>query len=300
MTSDGVVVMAYGTARGLDDVERYYTDIRHGRPPSPEALAELTERYRAIGGSPLYETTVAQARGIEDRLGGVKVYLGQKHSPPFVADAIRHMHDDEVERAVGFVLAPHFSAMSIGDYERRARIAAEQIGWTGTFEMVTSWHVEPGFISWTARSLKEAIERLGVDEPLVVFSAHSLPERILQKKDPYPDQLRETAEVVAAEAGVSRWQIAWQSAGRTGEAWLGPDIVEVVEEAAAAGEPGLVLAPVGFVADHLEVLYDVDIEARQRADDLGLALERIAMPNDDPEFLDVLAGIVARGLARSA
>ena len=294
---DGVLVMAYGTARDLDDVERYYTDIRHGRPPSPEALEELTERYRAIGGSPLYETTLAQARGIEERLAGVNAYVGQKHSPPFIADAVGEMQAGGIHKAVGLVLAPHYSAMSIGDYERRARRAAEEVGWEGNLAMVSSWHLEPGFISWTALRVKEATGRLGVDDPLVVFSAHSLPERILQAKDPYPEQLRETAEAVAREAGVARWRTAWQSAGRTADSWLGPDILEVLEELAGTGERGVVIAPVGFVADHLEVLYDVDIEAQRRADELGLKLDRTVMPNDDPAFLDVLAGIAERALA---
>jgi ferrochelatase len=298
MTAEGVVVMAYGTPRGLDDVERYYTDIRHGRAPSPEALDDLTERYRAIGGSPLYETTLRQASGIEDRLDGIKTYPGQKHSPPFISDAIRALKEDEVQRAVGLVLAPHYSAMSVGDYERRARRAAEETGWGGSFEMIANWHLEPGFISWTARRVKEAVERLAVDDPLVVLSAHSLPERILQKKDPYPEQLHETAEAVTSEAGVARWRTAWQSAGRNDDAWLGPDILEVIDDAASRGESGIVLCPVGFVADHLEVLYDIDIEAKRRADDRGLALERTSMPNDDPEFLDVLAGVVERALSR--
>jgi ferrochelatase len=292
--------MAYGTARGLDDVERYYTDIRHGRPPSPEALEGLRERYRAIGGSPLYETTVAQARGIEERLNGPKAYLGQKHSPPFIPDAIRAMNEDGVERAVGFVLAPHYSAMSIGDYERRARRATEETGWAGRFEMVTNWHLEPGFISWTARRVKEATERPGMEDPVVVFSAHSLPERILRKKDPYPQQLHESAEAIAIEAGIARWRTAWQSAGRTEDPWLGPDILEVLDDLAASGERGVVSCPVGFVADHLEVLYDLDIEAKRRADELGLGFERTSMPNDDPEFLDIIAGVVGRALRRIA
>jgi ferrochelatase len=299
MAAEGVVVMAYGTANGLDDVERYYTDIRHGRPPTAEALADLTDRYRAIGGSPLYETTLAQAKGIEERLDGATVYLGQKHSPPFIPDAIAAMKADGVERAVGLVLAPHYSGMSVGDYERRARRAADEIGWTGAFEMISSWHLEPGFITWTARRVKEAIERLGVDDPFVIFSAHSLPERILQKKDPYPEQLRETGEAVAGEAGVGRWRTAWQSAGRTEDPWLGPDILEVVEELARSDERGIVLVPVGFVADHLEVLFDVDIEAKGLAGERGILFERTAMPNADPEFLDVVVGVVETALART-
>ena len=298
MATDGVLVMAYGTAMGLDDVERYYTDIRHGRPPTAEALEELTERYRAIGGSPLYETTVAQMRGIGARLDGVTAYLGQKHSPPFISDGVGEMAQNGVDRAVGLVLAPHFSRMSIGDYERRVGRAKQELGWDGLFEMVDSWHLEPGFITWTAQRVKSAIEELGVEEPLVVFSAHSLPEKILASGDPYADQLRETAEAVARETGISNWRTGWQSAGRTADPWIGPDVLEILADAKAAGETGVVVCPCGFVADHLEVLYDLDIEASQRAAELNIAFARTAMPNDDPDFLDVLARVVSAALDR--
>jgi ferrochelatase len=300
----GVVVMAYGTPASPDDVERYYTDIRRGRPPSPEQLADLRRRYDAIGGtSPLAERTEAQRAGLQAALerrapGRCTVVLGQKHSPPFITDAMQALAEHGIERAVGFVLAPHYSGMSIGDYERRARRGAAEAGWNGSFEMVESWATEPGFVSWTARRVKETIERLHVDDPLVVFSAHSLPEKILKENDPYPDELSRSAGEVAHEAGVGRWQIAWQSAGRTEEPWLGPDILEVIDDAAKRGEPGIVLCPIGFVADHLEVLYDVDIEAKEHAERMGLPFERTAMPNDDPEFLDVIAGVVERAIAR--
>jgi protoporphyrin/coproporphyrin ferrochelatase len=289
VATKGVLVMAYGTAMGLDDVERYYTDIRRGRPPTPELLEELTDRYRAIGGSPLYETTVAQARGLQERLG-FPVYVGQKHSPPFIADGVKAMNDDLVETAVGLVLAPHFSRLSIGDYDSRVRRAAGEIGWDGGFEMIDSWHLEPGFITWTAQRVKAAIEELGVEDPLVVFSAHSLPEKILASGDPYAEQLRETAAAVAREGGITNWRTGWQSAGRTADPWLGPDVLEILEE---VDEAGIVVCPCGFVADHLEVLYDLDIEARRKAEELGLPFTRTAMPNADPDFLDVLARVVS-------
>ncbi len=291
----GVLVMAYGTPRGLDDVERYYTDIRGGRRPSPEALEELTERYRAIGGSPLLEITTAQARGVEQRLG-IKSYLGQKHSSPTIDDAVERMAGDGVERAVGLVLAPHYSKMSIGDYESRVRRAAQR-AWGGTLDMVQSWHTEQGYIEFLAKEVHRALGRLSDrarDEAVVIFSAHSLPGRILQAHDPYPGQLQETADAVARRAGLARWQVGWQSAGRTPDPWLGPDVTEILAELASKNVPGAVVCACGFVAEHLEVLYDLDIEARARAAELGIEFARTKMPNDDPGFLDTLAGVVGR------
>ena len=301
LSARGVLVMAYGTPRDLDDVERYYTDIRRGSAPPPELLEELTERYRAIGGrSPLLEVTTAQAAGLEERLEDVRAYLGQKHSAPFIADAVETMARDGIEEAVGLVLAPHFSTMSVGDYERRARAGAEGAGWEGRFEMVQSWHVEPDYISLLAGRVQAEITALPRHLPaeaLVVFSAHSLPERILRDDDPYADQLRETAEAVAGRVSLPRWRTGWQSAGRTADPWLGPDILEIVEKEAADGTKAIIVCPCGFVADHLEVLYDLDIEAKQAAAERGVELRRTASPNADPEFLDLLATVVRRAFA---
>ncbi|MEA2505452.1 MAG: protoporphyrin/coproporphyrin ferrochelatase [Actinomycetota bacterium] len=302
MTCQAVLVMAYGTPRDLSEVEAYYTDIRRGRPPTPELLEELTSRYRAIGGSsPLLEITAAQAEGVENRLEGVRSYVGQKHASPFVADAVRQMQSDGVERAVGLVLAPHYSAMSVGDYEQRARAAAGKCGWQGTLTMIPSWHLEPGYITFLCEVLEEARAELPADareESLVLFTAHSLPQRILESGDPYPHQLRETADAVAAQAGLSSWDIAWQSAGRTAEPWIGPDILEVLPRLRDEGVPGVIICPCGFVADHLEVLFDVDIEARQLAERLGLPFARTRSPNADLSFLDALAAVVARALSQ--
>ena len=298
---NAVLVMAYGTPRDLDDVERYYTDIRHGRPPPPELLQELRDRYRAIGGtSPLLSITRSQTQGIAERLG-VDGYMGQKHSRPFIADALRNMNENHVDRAVGLVLAPHFSSMSIGDYKRRAQRAAEEIGWRGRLDFVDSWHLEPGYIDFLSREVALALKSLpdkSRDDAVVLFTAHSLPEKILQAGDPYPRQLEETGEAVARQAGLERWQIGWQSAGRTDVPWLGPDILELLPRLADDGVPGVVICPCGFVADHLEVLYDVDIEAQDTARSLGIDLARTRSPNDDPSFLDTLAGVVKRALAR--
>lgn len=291
--------MAYGTPAGTDDIERYYTDIRHGRPPPPELLQELTDRYQAIGGkSPLLEITRAQGEGLQERLGGPRVYLGQKHSTPFISDAVEAMKRDGVTEAIGLVLAPHYSAMSIGDYERRARRAAEELAWNGELRMVQSWHLEPGYIEFLAARVGEAIASLPEDAgiPLVVFTAHSLPERILQNEDPYPEQLRATGEQVASSLALEDWRIGWQSAGRTADPWLGPDVLEVLDQEARAGRRSIVVCPCGFVTDHLEVLYDLDIEAASRAATLGIAFTRTASPNTAPEFLDTLATIVRRAL----
>lgn len=295
----GVLVMAYGTPKDLDDVEPYYTDIRRGRPPPPELLEELRERYRAIGGkSPLLALTKTQAKGIEERVG-LPTYVGQKHAAPFIPDAVADMNENGIEQAVGIVLAPHYSTMSIGDYARRANRAAEETGWSGKLDMVDSWHLEPGYINFLDREVKKALASL--PEParrdaVVLFTAHSLPEKILQAKDPYPQQLEETARAVAEKAGLGRWQVGWQSAGRTDVPWLGPDVLEILPQLADDNVPGVVVCPCGFVSDHLEVLYDVDIEAKKAANDLGIALTRTASPNDDPMFLDALAAVVRRAL----
>jgi ferrochelatase len=292
--------MAYGTPVDLEDVARYYTDIRRGSPPPPELLEELTNRYRAIGGkSPLLQITTAQVTGLEERLDGVSAYLGQKHSPPFIADAVQQMAADGIESAIGLVLAPHYSSMSVGDYARRAKAAAEQKGWTGDLRMVESWHLEPGYIAHLTERLTAAIETVpeGLrDEALVVFSAHSLPQRILQNNDPYPEQLRETGEAVASRLSLGRWRTGWQSAGRTADPWLGPDILEIVETEAAEGTRAIVVCPCGFVSDHLEVLYDLDIEAKQAAAKHGIHLTRTRSPNAHPAFLDALASVVRRSL----
>lgn len=297
--SDAVLVMAYGTPKGLDDVEAYYTDIRRGRPPSPEQLAGLTGRYRAIGGrSPLLEITQRQARGIGERVG-VPAYVGQKHAAPFIPDAIDQMKAAGVTRAVGLVLAPHYSSMSIGDYARRVTSASKEAGWDGSVEVIESWHREAAFIDLLSNYCKDALSSIPApvhDRTTFVFTAHSLPASIVAQGDHYPEQLRETAEAVAGQLGLESWQIGWQSAGRTEQEWLGPDVLDMLEELAAAGRGAVVVCPCGFVADHLEVLYDLDIEASQRAARLGIAFRRTRSPNDDPAFLDMLAGVVSRAL----
>ena len=294
---NGVLVMAYGTPATLDDVEAYYTHVRRGRPPTPELLADLQRRYEAIGGtSPLLEVTRAQAAGLEAALGdGWVVELGMKHAPPFIEEGMAALAGRGIRRAVGLVLAPHYSALSVGEYAARASTAEAVAGGRTDLVMVGSWHLAPGYVDLLAERVTEALPSLVVTDPdrvEVVFTAHSLPARVLEAGDRYPDQLRETAQAVAERAALVRWSLAWQSAGRTPEPWIGPDLPTHMAERAEAGVEGVVVCPAGFVSDHLEILYDLDVEAAEVAARLGLAFARTPSPNDDPKFCATLAEVV--------
>jgi len=289
----GVLLMAYGTPATPADVEAYYTHVRRGRPPTPEQLADLQRRYDAIGGtSPLLERTEAQRRGLQaalDTSGDFTVALGMKHAAPFIEDAVERLVDAGVSRAVGVVLAPHYSRLSVGEYEARARAAA---GDRLDFTMVLSWHDSRAYLDALSERVQKALATLPASTE-VVFTAHSLPARILDDGDPYPDQLHATAEAVAARAGVTTWRVAWQSAGRTPEAWIGPDIGEVLDELAAGGDvEGVLVCPAGFTSDHLEILYDLDVEASTKAHHLGLAFARTESLNDDPRLCEAVAAAV--------
>ena len=289
--------MAYGTPATPDDVGTYYTHVRRGRPPTPELLAELEERYQAIGGtSPLLEVTRAQAAGLGAALGdGWQVELGMKHAPPFIEDGMAALDASAVRQVVGLVLAPHYSALSVGEYAARASAAPAVAAGRIELSIVESWHLAPGYLDLLARRVLEAYELLLVTDPErveVIFTAHSLPARILETGDPYPRQLEETASAVADRAGISRWSVAWQSAGRTPEPWIGPDLLSIMAERAGAGVEGVVVCPAGFVSDHLEILYDLDVEARQVAERLGLAFARTESPNDDDAFCATLAQVI--------
>ena len=313
----GVLVMAYGTASGPDDVERYYTDIRGGRPPTPEHLQELRERYAAIGNRfPLLEITRQQAEGLERELnledpGGFRAYLGMKHSPPFIAEAVGRMRADGVERAIGVVMAPHWSGMSVDSYIERVRTETGE--GPPSFTFVRSYHDHPGFVSFLSARVADALGGLTSSErdvATVIFSAHSLPVRELadgslrclrcrmcEDSCRYRDGLAETADLVAAELGLARHTIAWQSAGRTDDPWWGPPIEGVIADLASEGCPAVVVCSAGFVADHLEILYDLDVEAKAIADQAGMRLVRTEMPNADPAFARVLADVVRKQLA---
>jgi protoporphyrin/coproporphyrin ferrochelatase len=281
-----VVLMAYGSPSRSEDVPAYYADIRGGRPVSPVAVAELAERYRRIGGSsPLNETTERQRAALEKELG-IPVYVGMRHWRPRIADAVDRAVVDGVGRITGIVLAPHFSRMSVGEYHRQLEEAC-----AGRVELsfIASYHSYEPFIDLLA-------ERVRDTNAHVVFTAHSLPERILTgpMPDPYKDQLLESSALVAERAGLGSWSFAFQSASATGEPWLGPDILEELESLHAEGVREVLVAPIGFVADHLEILWDIDIEAREKAAELGLELERTDSLNDDPAFIRVLAGIATQ------
>ncbi|MFN2626066.1 MAG: ferrochelatase [Mycobacteriales bacterium] len=292
--SVGVVAMAYGTPRDRDDIARYYTDIRRGHPPTPEALAELVARYDAIGGTfPLRAITEAQCTELQRALdaldpGCYAVSLGQKHSAPTVEDAVGAVAAAGVGSVVGLVLAPHYSAYSVGQYAARLAAAAGDLPAT----TIESWHLLPEYLDFLAAAVRGAQQRLGVTAE-VVFTAHSLPARIAQTGDAYPAQLAATAAAVASRVGCDRWSVAWQSAGRTPEPWLGPDIGTVINELAQQGVPGVVVCPCGFVADHLEVIYDLDIEAASIARDARIAFARTRSLNADATVVRALANVVA-------
>lgn len=292
-----VVLMAYGTPRSREEILPYYTDIRRGRPPTDELLAELTARYEAIGGlSPLAALTEAQRDAIQHSLdalepGRFRVTLGLKHAHPMIEEAVAGIAGADTEKIVGLVLAPHYSSYSIGQYVGRARAAAEPLG----IDVVgiDSWATEPAFIDFLATDMKSRLAKMPA-KTKVLFTAHSLPQRIIDGGDPYPKELRSTAEAVAERLGLrenDQWAIAWQSAGRTPEPWIGPDVLEAIDALAGADDPsdGVLVCACGFVADHLEVLYDLDIEARKHAESRGLVFDRTACVNADNGVMSALA-----------
>ncbi|MCM3725607.1 ferrochelatase [Neobacillus cucumis] len=303
----GLLVMAYGTPYSLDDLVPYYTHIRHGRKPTPELIEDLRNRYEAIGGiSPLARITLDQAEKLEEHLNQIqdeiefKMYLGLKHIEPFIEDAVKKMHEDGIEEAVSLVLAPHFSTFSVKSYNGRAVEEAEKLGGL-KIKTIESWYKEPKFISYWADKIKAIFDQMPKTEKeqaVLIVSAHSLPEKILQFGDPYPSQLKETAELIAKQAGIENFEIGWQSAGNTPEPWIGPDVQDLTRELFEKNQyMSFVYAPVGFVCDHLEVLYDNDIECKTVTDQLGAKYYRPEMPNAKGEFIDCLATVILKSLA---
>ena len=285
-----VVLMAYGSPERLTEVPAYYRDIRGGRPISPDLLDDLVDRYRRLGidsGSPLNAITEETRTALERELGDVPVFTGMKHWTPRIAEATERALESGAETVVGLVLAPHYSAMSIGGYRRQLD---EALGHRAELVFVESWHDEPSFIELLA-------DRVRGTEAHVVFTAHSLPARILEEGDPYKDQLLETSRLVAERAALETWSFSFQSESQTGEPWLGPDILEHLADLRARDVRDVLVCPIGFVADHLEIRWDLDHEAADRADELGLGFRRIEMPNAEPAFIRVLAGLVRRALA---
>ena len=305
----GLLVMAYGTPYKEEDIERYYTHIRRGRTPSPEMLEDLKQRYEAIGGiSPLAKITVEQGEKLEQHLNSIqdevefKMYLGLKHIEPFIEDAVKQMHDDGIEEAVSIVLAPHFSTFSVKSYNGRAKEEAAKLGGPEIVS-VEQWYDEPKFIKYWSDRVARTFADMPADErenSVLIVSAHSLPEKILQMGDPYPDQLKETADMIANQANVKNYEVGWQSAGNTPEPWLGPDVQDLTRDLYEAnGYKAFVYVPAGFVSDHLEVLYDNDYECKNVTDDIGASYYRPAMPNTEPEFIDALADVILKKLSTS-
>jgi ferrochelatase len=282
-----VVLMAYGSPERLADVPEYYSDIRGGRPIRPELIEDLVDRYRRLGiedGSPLNAITEETRAALERELGDVPVFTGMKHWTPRIAEAAERALDSGAQAVVGLVLAPHYSELSIAGYRGQLQAA---LGDRAELVFIDSWHDEPGFVDLLA-------DRVRGTEAHVVFTAHSLPARAAPV---YKEQLLRTSELVADRAQLGSWSFSFQSESPTGEPWLGPDIVDHLTELHAGGVRDVLVCPVGFVADHLEIRWDLDHEAAEKANELGLGFARIEMPNAEPAFVRTLAELVRRVLA---
>ena len=290
MDRAAVVLMAYGSPERLADVPAYYADIRGGRPIRPELLDDLVTRYRSLGieeESPLNAITEATRGALEQELGDIPVFTGMKHWTPRIGEAAQRALESGARTIAGLVLAPHYSRLSIAGYRAQLEKALAS---RAELAFVDSWHDDPGLVEFLAARV------LGTDAH-VVFTAHSLPARILDEGDPYEEQLLGSSRLVAEAGGISDWSFSYQSESDTGEPWLQPDILDHLEELRARGVEHVLVCPVGFVSDHLEIRWDLDTEAAGRAAELGLRFERIEMPNADPAFVHVLAGVVRRALA---
>jgi ferrochelatase len=280
--------MAYGSPAGETDMEAYYTHIRGGRRPSAESLEELKGRYRAIGGSPLTAITRVQAEAIGARLG-MPAFVGMKHASPFVADGAAEAERAGVKRLVGLPLAPHFAEMSLGGYQRSLEKA-----WPGELVFVPGFHAHPAFIGAVQKLISERLEESRPDR--LFFTAHSLPARIVAEGDGYFDRLLESCHLVEAGMKLPDWEFAFQSASETGEPWLGPDLLSAIER---SGAREVLVCPIGFVADHLEILYDLDVEAQAFAQTHGIRLRRTASFNDRPDFITAMAEVISDALAET-
>lgn len=292
----GVLVMAYGGPNNLDEVEPYLLDVRGHRPTSAEIVHEVRERYREIGGrSPILEQTRAQAEALESALNAdgmnFKTFVGMRHWHPFIPDVLKEMEEQGIEQAVGLVMAPHYSRMSIGAYFKKV----EESGSPISFARIDNWHLQPGYIRALAGRVRDALRRFPDEvraDVAVIFTAHSLPEKILEWDDPYPAQLQETVSAVMQELGSQPQEFAYQSAAISDIPWLGPDAGEVIEHYASQGKRDILICPIGFVCEHVEILYDIDIVYQNLARSLGVHLERIEMLNTAPDMIDGLVQLV--------
>jgi len=293
-----VLVMAYGGPGNIAEVEPYLKDVRGGRATKPQLVEEIRARYARIGGrSPILELTRAQAGGIGRALGErFAVFVGMRHWHPYIQEAVNDIAAAGFRRVVGVAMAPHYSNMSVGAYEKKLLQAADE---RLDVTLVRSWWKQPQFLEATATRITQALQRFSKPaEVQVIFTAHSLPEKILASADPYPDELNASAAEAAKRARLPSWRFAYQSAGATNEPWLGPDAEEVITELARAGHKGVLLVPIGFVCDHVEVLYDIDLEYQAVAKRLGIQLERTASLNDDPGLVAAVADVVRAAAAQ--
>ncbi|MCI1857222.1 MAG: ferrochelatase [Sporolactobacillus sp.] len=302
MQKIGLLMMAYGTPYKREDIAPFYTAIRHGRRPSDGQIAELARRYETIGGlSPLAELTKRQASVLEQHLNAYqrdfvfKTYLGLKYIHPFIEDAVTAMHRDGVQKAIALALAPHYSLFSVRAYAKRALDAARKTGGPEIYP-IKSWYRQPLFIRFWVKQIADELNGVPEaerDAAIVIFTAHSLPKRILENNDPYPEQIAETIRAIVAQTGDIHYAQSWQSAGKTGDPWLGPDIRDKIRELADSGRwKHFIICPIGFVAEHLEVLYDNDYECRRLIEKLGGHYHRPKMPDTDPRFIGALTDAV--------
>lgn len=303
-----VLLMAMGGPDTLDNVEPYLKDVRGGRPTPPELVEEIRERYRVTGGkSPVLGITREVARRLEQRLNGpggegYRVYVGLRHWHPYIRETYAELLDDRPERLVGLCMAPQYSSMSIGAYIKKVEEARAELGGDFPVTYVQSWHQHPGLVKALAEHVAIGLQKFPADvrpKVPVLFTAHSLPERILQQNDPYPDEVRGTMDAVCRLAGSVTARFAFQSQGRSGEKWLGPEVESVLEELHQAGHRHVLIAPIGFLSDHVEILYDVDIEFKQLASSKGMQLERIPMLNASPALVETLASVLQEHLTAS-
>jgi ferrochelatase len=299
-----VLLVAYGSPNSLDEVGEYLREVRGGRMPTPLEVEQLRDRYRQVGGqTPLLKITLAQAKALEEKFQSERfdsrVYVGMKHWHPFVEDVVEKIESDGAQGIIGFALAPHYSKLSIGGYADAVRRGLARTGRPVPFTMVESWHDQQFLISALSRRVSDGLEKF--NEPskaVVLFTAHSLPKKSVADDDPYWSQLQETSQLVASKSGIKSWDFAFQSAGHPIGSWMGPYIKDKIAELSAKGFNELLVCPVGFVSDHLEILYDLDIEAKGYAASLGTRLERTASLNDDPEFINAIASRLRPLLSR--
>jgi protoporphyrin/coproporphyrin ferrochelatase len=295
----GVLLMAYGSPDTPEDIEPYYTHIRHGRVPPPELLQELQERYRLVGGrTPLSDISEATRAELERRLNAqssnsYRVILGMKHWHPYIEQAVQQMADEGIRHAVGLILAPHYSTRSVAEYYGYVEEAQHKLRTAIEVERIDQWHLFPPFLEAVRRRIQAQLNVFPPNSDVtVVFTAHSVPEKVLQSGDPYPRQLMETSEALAEMMGIQHWTFSYQSAGRTPDPWLGPDLVDTVHRLATEGVKNILVASIGFVSDHLEILYDIDYEAQEAAREEGITLRRTEMLNASPDFVEGLVTLV--------